>query len=455
MFEIMLITGAAIAIFGVIFALDGSRDVFHPLVFIGPMLAFLYGWMPWKLASTDGLARFFDDDQLLFVQTLNLLGILAFVAACLTVGVRIPKKEFQPQIQLSEEALRRLLVGGAIAGFIGFMCWGITIINVGGFVNAYSSSYSGGWDDSGYVRDGSMLLLVGLLFAVTVRSAGGPRWPSYGMAAIFGLPWLSGALLMARRGPTFELAIILLMGWYINRAKRPPLVAVGLAGLCLGWLVLFLVTNRGSIYIGSSFDVNTDVSDVVEKPDTGNEWIYGAGSVLSSERRGHYFWMRRYLAQILIRPIPSAIWPTKYEDFGVGELRTNAGTGEGFGDALGWVGADGSAPGIVADLWIEVWWLAVPLIGGIGWLYGFAWKKAITQGGPWSSQFVIFSALSIYLVMQTMEAVIFRTLLLSIPCWLTWKWALHEPIRAHQFMDNRYQPAFEARRAAFRNFDHV
>jgi hypothetical protein len=26
-----------------------------------------------------------------------------------------------------------------------------------------------------------------------------------------------------------------------------------------------------------------------------------------------------------------------------------------------------------------------------------------------------------------MEAVIFRVLLLSLPCWITWRWALHTP----------------------------
>jgi hypothetical protein len=415
MFEALLIAAAAVAVIGLICALDGSRDVFHPLVFIAPMLAFLYGWMPWKLFHENGLARYFDDGQLRFVAILNLLGVFAFIASCLAVGVRIPQRQKRRDHRLSRTALNRLLIGGAIAGSLGLLCWAITIINVGGFVNAYSASYSGGWDDSGYIRDGSLLMLIGVLMAVTSRSAGGPRWPSYAMMAIFGLPWLSSAVLMARRGPTFAFAVILLMGWYINRTRRPPLVLVGVAGACLGWLVLFLVTNRQSIYIGSSLDVKTDVSDIVEKPDTGNEWIYGAGTVLSSQRRGHYFWMRRYLAQILVRPIPSAVWPTKYEDFGVPELLHNAGTGEGFADALGWVGAPGSAPGIVADLWVEVWWLAIPFMGLLGWTYGRVWKNAVTKGGYWSSQFVVISALSIYLVMQTMEAVIFRTLLLSIP----------------------------------------
>ena len=42
-------------------------------------------------------------------------------------------------------------------------------------VAAFSTSYSGGFDDSGYVRDGAMLLLVSLLLIVTSLSAGGPR----------------------------------------------------------------------------------------------------------------------------------------------------------------------------------------------------------------------------------------------------------------------------------------
>lgn len=436
LFEALLVITGLVALGGALIALDGSRDVFHPLVFIGPMLAFLYAWMPWKLLEGGGLGQYLDDDQLLVVQRLFLLGVIGFVVACLAAGLRgaHPKRALASSsgsraswFSASPEAARRLLAGGSVAGAVGLLCWAVTIINVGGFVNAYSTSYSGGWDDSGYVRDGSLLLLTGILLAVTALSMGAPKLWSSLIIAAYSLPWLSQALLMARRGPTFAYVLIVMMGWYFNRKKRPPLLLVGLFGVCLGWLVLFLVTNRGAIYLGSNFDVQTDVSGIVEKPDTGNEYIYGSGTVLAAERRDHYFWMRRYLAQVLVRPIPSAIWPTKYEDFGVPELLHNAGTGEGFGDALGWVGAAGSAPGIVADLWVELWWLAVPAMAFLGYGYGWVWRRAVQRGGPWASQYVILAALSIYLVMQTMEAVIFRTLLLSAPCWLSWAWALRAP----------------------------
>jgi len=429
MFELLLLLTAVIAITGIVIAYDGSRDVFHPLVIIGPMLLFLYAWMPWELLRHHGLARFFDGDQLRFVQLLNMLGVLAFVLAVLATGVRIPPSQRRP-LEITSRIQRRLLIGSAALGSIGLLCWSITIINVGGFTAAFSTSYAGGQDSSGYIRDGAMLLLIGVLLAVVSLSAGGPRLLGILLALVFGAPWASSALLMGRRGPTFNLAVVCLMGWYINRRKRPPLLLVTAGGLLLGWFVLFLVTNRQQIYLGSSFDVNTNVSNQVEKPDTGNEYIYGSGSVLAAQRRDHYFWMRRYLAQVLIRPIPSAIWPTKYEDFGVPELLYNAGTGQGIGDTLGWVGAPGSAPGIIADFWLEVWWFAPVLMGLVG--YGFAttWRRAVTRGGPWSTLYVCLVALSIYLVMQTGEAVIFRTLELAIPAWLAWKWAIREP-RTH------------------------
>ncbi len=420
MFELLLIAAGLIAVGAAIVAFDGSRDVFHPLVFLGPMFAFLYAWMPFQLWQADGLSRFFDDEQLLHVQLLNVLGILAFVLGCLGAGVRIRKTRVA-QRRLGERSAKRLLVASAVVGSLGLVCWLITIHNVGGFTRAFSNSYAGGWDDNGYIRDGSLLLLVGVMFAMTSLSSGGPRLLGISLGLLFALPWSASALLMGRRGPTFALVIVLLMSWYFNRGKRPPVFTFGLGGLALGWLVLFLVTNRQNIYLGSDFNMKTDVSNIVNKSDTGNEFIYGSGTVISTERRDHYFWMRRYLAQVLVRPIPSAIWPTKYEDFGVPELLHNAGTGEGFADALGWQGAPGSAPGIVADLWVEMWWLAVPTLAVLGWGYGRVWRKAVTRGGVWTCQYTVIAALSIYLVMQTMEAVIFRTLLLSVPCWIAFR----------------------------------
>jgi len=110
------------------------------------------------------------------------------------------------------------------------------------------------------------------------------------LALGFLAPWMIQAALTSRRGPTFMIVVTLAMGWYMHRQKRPSLVAAGAAGMLLGFLLLFLVTNRQHIFIGSDQELTADVSDIVEKPDSGNEFIYGAGSILSAEQRNYFYW---------------------------------------------------------------------------------------------------------------------------------------------------------------------
>jgi hypothetical protein len=424
MFELLIWLTIAVLSCSIVWAWDGSHDVFHPLMFIGPMLLFLYGWMPLKLFRANGLEGFFQTDQLVFVQTVNLLGTTAFAVGCLSVGCR-NAAPLKARLRLTDMAAERLLNGALIVGAIGLAAWLISINNVGGVWAAFSTPYSGGWDDSGYIRDASMLMFCGftLILTATLKNRLRP-WHLLTMA-LFLLPWSTQAIFTARRGPTFLICMLTGMGPFLISNRRPPLVATVLGGLAVGYLVLFLVVNRGALYLGSDFDFTTDVTQMVDKPDTGNEYIYGSGALLAAEARERFYWGRRYAAQIWVRPIPSSIWPTKYADVGLPELITaNAGTGEGFSQALGWVGADGSAPGVVADLWIEFRWLAIPLLALIGRAYGTVWRKAVIDGQVWTAEYIIMSALSIYLVMQQMEAVIFRLLVLSVPVWLVWRHAL-------------------------------
>jgi hypothetical protein len=419
MFDLLLWATIVIALGGAIYAYAGSRDVFHPLMFLSPMLIFLYGWMPLKLDASGGLDGYFQKDQLVFVQSWNTLGVLCFVVGCLSVGCRSPRSA--PLERQSDSVGRVLLWGGAISGLLGLAAWMISIINVGGLYEAFSRSYSGGWDDSGYIRDGTLLMYPGFLLVAMSIALSRIRISYLLLLGLFMAPWMIQAWLTSRRGPTFMIAVVLAMTWYMNRGTRPPLLLTAGAGLVVGLLLLFLVSNRGNIYLGSDQDFTTDVTDIVERPDTGNEYIYGAGSMLSAEQQLKFFWGCRYFAEVAIRPIPSAVWPNKYEDIGLPELTRNAGTGEGLNETLGWTGADGAAPGFIADLWVEFRWFSIPALWMIGRCYGWSWRKANSCGGPWVAQYIVLAALSIYLVMQTMEAVIFRSLLMSLPIWLTWK----------------------------------
>lgn len=419
MFEVLIWASILVIVLGMIYAYAGSRDAFHPLMFIGPMMIFMYAWMPLKMGASGGLEGFFDNDQLVTVETINLVGILCFVIGSLSIGCRLPKmRRVEP---ISNNAVRVLTLGGIIVGGIGVAAWTLAIINVGGLTDAFSTAYSGGWDDNGYVRDAALMMYPGFLLIIAAAVGSGFRPFLVILAFGFMTPWMVQAALTSRRGPTFMIMVTLAMGWYMYRQKRPSLVTAGAAGLLLGFLLLFLVTNRQHIFIGSDQELTTDVSNIVEKPDNGNEFIYGAGAILSAEQRNYFYWGRRYLAQIVVRPVPHTIWPTKYEDFGLPEMTHNAGTGEGFAETLGWEGATGSAPGLIADLWLEFRWLALPVLFLLGQVYARAWRRTHLEGGPWNAQYIVMAALSIYFVMQTMEAVIFRLLELSIPIWLIWR----------------------------------
>jgi hypothetical protein len=416
------------------YAYAGSRDVFHPLMFIGPMLAFMYAWMPLKLDSIGGLAVFSQRDQLDFVQRINVCGVACFVVGCLSVGCRLPAVQ-RPEPKASPVTLT---LCGAILGCLGLAAWLLTVIHgTGGDL----TGYRGGWDDSGYIRDASLLMFPAFLLILSATLQQGVRILHLSLLVLFIAPSILEAAFSARRGPTFMIAVILTMGSYMNRQKRPSLLLTGVARLLLGFLMLFLVSNRQNIYLGSDRELTTDVTSIVERPDTGNEYIYGAGTILSAEQRNSFYWGWRYLAQVLIRPIPSSVWPTKYEDFGLSELTHNAGTGEGFVETLGWEGAEGSAPGLIADLWAEFHWLNLLVLFTLGILYGYAWRRAQLDGGPWTAQYVIMAALSVYFVMQTMEAVIFRLLILSIPLQLAWRLARRSEASAPGFAYEDGQPS--------------
>lgn len=144
--------------------------------------------------------------------------------------------------------------------------------------------------------------------------------------------------------------------------------------------------------------------------------------MIAADKENRFFWGRRYLAQVIVRPIPKQIWPNKYEDFGVPELLRNAGVaGEGLAPIMGWSAVTGAAAAMVADLWVEFSWLSIPVMGAIGYAYGAVWRRAVIVGGVWTTQYIIFALLSIYLITQSGEAVIFRFVILTLPARYVWR----------------------------------
>ena len=429
MFEFYLWGVLIISIIGLLMAFGLTRDCFHPLMILLPMILVIYWYTPWVLARDGQLDPFLDIEQRDFVQTIYFFGVVALLLGCFA-GSGLRHASFgrtdRLTAALSSPTLRS---AGYLVGALALAGWCVTIVGVGGLSQAFGAAYGGGWSDYGILRDSQLALFPAMMMLMPtfVNKKSGPGLKA--VILLFALPSFMQGLLGARRGPTFMLFATLGMAWYLYRNRRPALFRMVVASTCLGYLILFLVANRDSIYLGSSltgfnYDVVGELTGTTgrtESGSSGNEYVYGAGSILNSEATNHFFWGRRYLAEILVRPIPRQLWPTKYADFGVPEVEVNAGTGgKVFRESLGWKGAPGSAPGIIADLWIEFRYGAIPAMALIGWLYGLSWRKAIEKGGFWILQYIVAVVLSLYLVMQTMEAVIFRFLILSAPIWLTW-----------------------------------
>jgi hypothetical protein len=433
-FLILVMATGAIALASFFYAYRRSRDSFHPMIYLGLMLFFLYSYMPFELLMNDpdGLKTYLSVPQLEYVQTLNLLGVF-----CLCLGVLVGSRNhrwspFQRYAWNLSPRMEKRLARGAIAlGMVALLGFSIGIANAGGLWAAYGRAYGGGRASSGYVREAILLTLPALLWFITSHIQRPLSKLDWGVVALFATPLLMHGLLGARRGPTAMVVVALFVGWYLVRGRRPALSRVVVGSCILGFLMLFLVSNRSNIYLGSDFLQ----SDRQRTPTgyigaySGNEFIYGGGTILNADALDRYFWGRRYFTVFFIRPIPRALWPSKYEDasriLGIPNLEKNLGTGgEQLVETLGWRGAVGAAPGIIADMWLEFWWYFLLVLFGLGWMYGVTWRRAVTTGGLWIPIYTLMMALSVYLVMQTLEAMAFRFLFMSGASWIIWRYGI-------------------------------
>lgn len=419
---------AVVILAAMVYAFRSTQDVFHPALIWGSMVLFLYVYMPVGLVAANTLHVYLSEEQAAFAQFVNLVGVSAFLA-----GIHLGQRAKARRKSASPEP-GRLFIGAVTLGSIGLVTYAYTLAFVGGFLAAYSDAYGGGTADLGYVRDGVLLTLPATLMLFIVWPAIRSRLAGVLLCGAFMAPLATHAVLGARRGPAFMVLIAVIGGWYLVRGRRPRLAVVAAGGAAIGFLMLALVANRGNIYIGADWDFSNRPTDYLQAS-TGNEFLFGSAAIVTASERRQYTWGGRYMTVLLVRPIPRALWPTKYADaaewFGTPSMELTAGIdADAFRAVVGWAGAPGSAPGIVADLWVEFAWGSAAALLVIGWLLGRSWRKAESQGGYWTVMYATLMSVSVYLVMQTAEAMVFRFLLMAIPSWFVWWQATATPKRA-------------------------
>jgi len=427
---------------GIWFAYKRSQDSFHPACYISLALLFLYCYIPLDIFYSDrsGLRVYLDPQQMAYVQMLNLLGVISFYVGVFAGDNKVNFLRYRgKQWILSGKVKKRINQIAIFWGILGVLAFGYQVINVGGFTAAYSEAYGGGFAGSGYIRELDLLTLPAILWLMATHVQTRLSKMEWAWIALFSSPLLIHGLLGARRGPTAMILVSLVIGWYFMRGKRPNLQKLILGGAFLGLFLLFLVTNRGEIYLGSDFEFEWNFETQATTAGPGNEFIYGSGIILTANIRDEYHWGGRYITVLFIRPIPRKLWPIQYEDaakfFGTPNLTTNSGTGVQFlPSTLGWSGPAGAAVGIVADLWIEFWWFYLLAIMSIGWVYGWAWRKAVVIGSAWIPFYALMASVSAYLVMQSPREMAFRLLFTSAAVFLSWRYGIRGLPRLKQFV---------------------
>jgi hypothetical protein len=415
-----------IAIAGFAWSLLKLRDVFHPFAYLMPMVAYLYVYLPYELVHQNILTEEVFDSAA-HVQLINGSCIAALVAG-IFLGSHRPKKPRKQDAQFSTE---RLYVVALVFGAAALLSFVVTLGGAGGLYEAYSNVKGGGTAESGYVRDVVFLSVPAVAAIGLCMAKDGLRLRYVLTGLVFAAPMLVHGLLGGRRGPTFIGIATLSAAYYMSRRTRPSVPVFLGGGAAVGLLLLLIVSFREQFRIGSDLftqpittlgsmmdELQERRSDTLDRVMAGDEFLYGASVISRFEYDRNFFWGKRLATIAFIRPIPRQWWPTKYEDVGMERYLVNVGLG---GVEAGNTVVYGAAPGFAADLFAEFWWGAVAASILIGFGYGRAWRNSVDRGGLGFIVYILLMAFSIFFVLQTMEAVVYRFLLTAIPISVAWR----------------------------------
>ncbi len=414
-------------------ALLRFRDPLHPLMFLGPMMLFVFCLTPARIVHGALLGQAFSDVSL--VVTAQAV-VLASVAACCAgtlwyrpAGPR-PGAGPAPQRVLDADTRRRIRAASYVMAVAALAAYLYQLDAVGGVVAAFSRAKGGGASPSGYLSEATLLSIPAVMLFVLSRRAVRVAPGELAVTAAFLLPQFTQGTLGARRGPLFLALATMGFAWFLGRARRPSLRAVTALVVAAGFGMTIVMTHRQQIFIGSTFDFSAEAirerllpTELNPNDTTPMTWRV----IAASDQHDFHYRGRRFLVQLFVRPVPKQLWPTKYED-----TRAFVGGYDGpFGldpdmwySALGSLPEAGTAVGFPADAFLELGWGGVAVAFLIGLLYSYTWMRGVSEVGAWTVIYLEAAAVSVYVVTQgIVSAWFYRFLLLAVPTWMLWHWA--------------------------------
>lgn len=430
--QLLLAAQAVIILAATIRAYMATRDPFHPLVFLSPMLFYVFVFRPLVLMSTGAVEPVFNIEKLTLVMIIKTLSLGAFCLGGLTnlgKAQRLLRSGQVPVSQLSPLGQQWAFAAACLLGGMAVLAFGIALRQSGGFLASFSYAYGGAYANSGYLADLPMWSCSAVLLVALSRQGRPLRFQDAALCLFFCGPMLASAFLSARRGAAFFALVTLWSGWYLWQRRRPSLQSTLGWITGLGLLALVLVTYRKEIYIGSKF--NVDSRDFVEgvfnprQTGAGDDFIDSSGLILVSEKYGRHNWGARMLVNYFVRPIPRQLWPNKYADCGMGWLEAKIErwgyTDTEWQNAAGFVPIVGMATGFDGGFFLDFRWggLAACYLAGL--LFSVLWLKERQKKGVWQPLLAIALVVSIHLVAQDFTAAFYRWLFIALPLVFLWR----------------------------------
>lgn len=434
MFEQLLWLTAAIIVGALGVAYLRTKDPLHPLMYLGPMLFYIYALIPLVLYYRDLLNdNFPDESDLLFAQVVVASSLLCFCLGCLQNRVS-PAHIHSRRLDLSfsPPVRHKLIVLSYVLAAVGVGVFLYILAQTGGLVEAYNSPKGGGRAGSGYISSAPLLTIPAMILYLLAQQGRKMNGKTAGMLILFMSPHILHGFLAASRGTTFLALGALVFGWYLTSPRRPSLRMLVAAIVGIGLLMLFLKSQRREIYIGSDFEFNRQRFEETLIPtdrNSADNYAYTWGLILMSRHYDTHYWGKRYAVQLFVRPIPKQLWPTKYEDTGMASMVTMPGGG-GFSLAqwfsgVGWLPNAGSATGFPADAFLEFSWGGLIVCYLIGFLYSYLWKQSILRKGIWTVVYFEACVVSVFLPTQGLSSAwAYRLIYLVVPTALIWHFAI-------------------------------
>lgn len=442
MTEILLWATGLVVAWSMATAYLRNRDPFHPLMYLGPMLLYVYFFGAIMHYYRGSLAKYIPDGAALnSALGYTLLGISAFCGGCLRPRIPVTATRIlRVPMKLDLSLRRRLATAGYTLAALGLAMYFYRLMLRGGLFAAYSAPKGGvARAASGYVGGIPLLTIPAIMLFLISRHPARHTWKTFALVLLFALPLLIQGLLGGSRGPMFLTLASLAFGWYLATSRRPRLRTTLATLVAAGLLLMLLRFHRQELYLGSDEHLReTTVQELLMPTEDarGDPGIFSLGLITACRVNSHYYWGKGFFVQLIVRAIPKQVWPTKYEDVGMDWMVRSPGfagmTEKQWLTAVGWIPNMGSAAGFVSDAFVQFAWGGVVVCYLFGLLYGALWKNSLTIKGLWIILYFEAAVVSVYVPTQGLiSAWAYRFLYLAVPSVILWYFVRGRQSQSH------------------------